>query len=368
MIIQYPESLEKWWVQFALQKLGCDSLHQKEHLLVKHIQDLSDRFTKERSTLLADYFLEPVNQAAYGLFYFPQTYVRASFVLRDILLRGWKPPQRCAILDIGAGMGSASLAIASQIPNSHITALDRSMPALSILKILARVQGQSVQIEAGDFRSWYRHNQNKYDLIVASFFLNESDSSGRDWTSFFEGLLADGGIVLVLEPSLRQTSESLESWRDELAQREDLHIWAPCLHRQECPLLRSGKYWCHEVRAWQPPQSLSFVNRRLYREVHVTKYSFLAFGKTAPERLTGFGMRLVSPVSKQKRALVFSGCCTDGTVRTFRVSDRSITQDQRTLIRKWERGDILLEENKGIPILESRGGFVVQNKIAHFMR
>jgi len=201
-------------------------------------------------------------------------------------------------------------------------------------------------------------------VIVASFSLSETNVTLNQWTDVFSKLLSDSGVALILEPSLKQTSESLEAWRNEIANNNGLHLWGPCLHRQACPLLREGKFWCHEVRYWEAPESLSFLNRHLYREVHVTKFSFLAFGKTPPVAIPEFAFRVISPISRQKGSFLFRGCGNDGFAHEFRVSGRSLEQEKRSLIQKWERGDILKYEAEGVQILESGRPFVVQQKIS----
>ena len=362
MEIAYPSSLENFWVQHTLRELGINALEEKQHLLEQHIQRLSDAFTKERNSLTKDYFNDPLAICTYGLFYFPQTYVRTLFAFRDLLMRGWRPPERCSILDLGAGMGAASLAIAAQIPGSPITAVDRSESSLSILKEAASIQRQTVEIHVDDAIHFCSTNRKRFDFIVASFSLSEMNVSSVEWTSVFGSMLTPQGIVLILEPSLQSTAEWLEQWRDQLSDANEFHIWAPCLHRQKCPLLQSGKYWCHEVRSWDPPQSLQFVNRRLYREVHITRFSFLAFGKAPPLQFPGLSMRMISPLSKQKRDYLLTGCANDGKAHSFRISGRNLRVENRRLIRKLERGDILVEEEKGILILESGLVFVVKNR------
>ena len=365
MELIYPQILEEWWTQFTLKELGCESLFDCARRVEKNIQTLSDAYTKQRE-FHTDLFKDQELLSAYGLFFFPQTYARTKFVFREILNRGWKSSGPVSILDLGSGAGAASFSIASEIENEvSITAVDRSKPALSVMqKIASECFQQNCEIHAYDIWNWASLQKKKYDVIVASFSLSETNVSLQQWTNTLVRLLNDTGIVLVLEPSLKETSENIELWRNEIAQKTPLYIWGPCLHREECPLLMEGKYWCHEVRSWKPPESLSFMNRRLYREIHITKFSFLAFGKSAPVPLSAFAFRLISPVAKRKNHLVFSGCATDGRKHNFEISGSSLNLQNRQLIRKWERGDILTDDEEGIQILASRSVYVVQNRFS----
>jgi 16S rRNA G966 N2-methylase RsmD len=343
--VDYPRTLEDWWINVALDLLGCNSLEEKEHQLVQTIQGLSDRFTKERSELSQDYFADPASLCAYGLFFFPQSYVRTQFVLQEIVSRGWNPTGPLSILDLGAGAGPASFSAVSLIDSARITAVDRSPAALSMMKRIASDCSSSwphleFEFHVDDLWRWIKAQDRKWDLILASFSLNESGFSFEQATAILANALTDHGMIIVIEPALRSTSESLEAWRDNIAQRGNLHIWGPCLHSDPCPLLKEGKFWCHEVRSWKSPVSLTFLNRHLYRQIHVLKFSFLAFGKETPQPVGSFSFRLISPVSKQKRKLIFTGCTSEGKKKEFRMNP-PLTEEERDQIRKWERGDVI---------------------------
>jgi ribosomal protein RSM22 (predicted rRNA methylase) len=361
----YPQVLEDWWTQFTLKQLHSDSLLDCVKSLEKSIQTLSDAYTKQRE-FKRDLFSDPELLSAYGLFFFPQTYSRIKFVFREILQRGWKSDGPVSILDLGSGAGAASFSVASEIRDRiSITAVDRSRLALSVMeKIASDCFQQNCDIHAEDIWTWATREKKKYDVIVVSFSLNETSVSHQQWTEMLIRLLKDTGIVIVVEPSLRKTSEKLESWRNEIGQNTPLYIWGPCLHHELCPLLEEGKYWCHEVRSWKPPESLSYMNRHLYREIHVLRFSFVAFGKAAPLPSLAFGFRLISPVSKRKRDFVFSGCATDGKKHNFRIPGRIMDRQNRQLIQKWERGDILTNDEEGIQILELGKVYVVQNRFS----
>jgi ribosomal protein RSM22 (predicted rRNA methylase) len=365
MELVYPQILEEWWTRFALKELGCESLFDCARSIEKNIQILSDAYTKQRE-FRTDLFKDQELLSAYGLFFFPQTYARTKFVFREILNRGWKSSDPVSILDLGSGAGAASFSIASEIENGiSITAVDRSKLALSVMqKIASDCFQQNCELHAHDIWNWVSRQKKKYDVIVASFSLSETKVSFQQWTDTLVRLLKDTGIVLIVEPSLKETSENLESWRNEIAQKTPLYIWGPCLHRDQCPLLMEGKFWCHEVRSWRPPDSLSFMNRHLYRKIHITKFSFLAFGKSAPAPFSRFAFRLISPITKRKKNFVFSGCATDGIKHDFQIAGRSLSVQDRHLIRKWERGDTLTDEEHGIHILESDNVYVVQNRVS----
>ena len=345
--VDYPQEMEEWWNQYALKYFGVASLHDCEHQLERNVQALSDQFTRERPKPLTDYFADPELLAAYGLFFFPQSYARTSMILQEILARGWKPDREVSVLDLGSGTGAAAFGVLSVLKNSSVAvhAVDRSAAALRVLQLIAsdcRMLWPSavISVERADMWEWMKKQERKYDLVIASFSVNESNLSMADPIQLLSRLLSDRGIAIIIEPALQATSEALERWRDEIAAKGDLHIWGPCLHSKSCPLLMEGKFWCHEVRSWEPPASLRFLNRHLYRQIHVLKYSFLAFGRKEPDTMSHSAFRLISPVSRRKRSLVFTGCSIDGTKKDFRISG-PLTEHERRFIHRWERGDIL---------------------------
>jgi ribosomal protein RSM22 (predicted rRNA methylase) len=343
----YPEPIEEWWIRQTLNHFGIESLQEREAQLERRIQSLSDLFTMDRSRLKKDYFSNPEYLLAYGLYFFPQTFVRISMILQEVLFRGWKSPQNLSILDLGCGPGAASFSAAFQFRETPatITAIDQSDGALAMMAKLSEdcavlwpfIKTTSVR---DDFWTWSSRAQKKWDLILLSFSLNESSFSITQATDLFANMLTDGGIAIIMEPALKDASETLEKWRDYLVRNSNLHLWGPCLHHQLCPLLQEGEFWCHEVRSWQPPESLRFLNRHLYRQIHQLKFSFLVFGKSEPEKPYSFSFRLISPVIKRKKSFLFTGCTMDGEKKDFCVSG-ALTNDERNSIKGWKRGDIV---------------------------
>ena len=344
----YPQLLEDWWINHAFRQLSCESLLDREAQLQRSIQELSDRFTTDRQWIAKDYFADEQSLCAYGLFFFPQSFVRAGLILQEILSKGWNPGVPLSILDLGSGAGAASFSVASKLGADApvtMTAIDHSHKALTVLQDLAADCSAlwpdlQCSVETADMRRWIQKQNRKWDLILASYSLNETEFSVESETELLVNLLTDSGLVIVIEPALKSSSEKLEAWRDRIAVRQDLHIWAPCLHSLSCPLLSEGQYWCHEVRSWLPPDSLTFFNRRLHRQIHVLKFSFLVFGKAGPAPLQSPSFRLISPVTRLKKSLLFTGCTSEGTKKDFRVMS-TLTEDESKHARNWKRGDIV---------------------------
>ena len=364
----YPQWLEKWWVERALRELNAPDLAAASARLESEIQRLSDLFTTERETRFGDYGRDEGLLLAYGLFFFPQTFVRSSFPVREAIEpRGWRPPgdgRAIRLLDLGSGLGGATLgtahALAGAFPGLSVEALavDQSTASLATLRELAKMQpdggGQlTLETARGDLRTWFaKENQGRrWDWIVASFsvgeaFFGQPTEAIDPWLHAALGHLTDNGLLLILEPALRETAERLEAARDRLARMPGRHIWAPCLHHGPCPLLAEGSHWCHEVRRQVPPESLAWLNRHLHRNIHDVKFSFLLVGNHAPKRPWESGdpaqtARLVTPLRIRKGRFFWGGCAADGLRHDYELQKRDVGQGAAGVLAETARGDIV---------------------------
>ena len=365
----YPHWLETWWVERALRNLGAPDLSAASARLESEIQRLSDLFTTERETRFGEYGRDEGLLLAYGLFFFPQTFARSGFPVREAIHpHGWRPsgggggPVR--LLDLGCGLGGATLgtahALAEAFPGLSIEALavDQSTASLDTLRELAAARPDgtgrlAVETARGDLRTWFakENGGRRWDWIVASFtvgeaFYGQPAAAMAPWIDAAMDSLADDGLLLILEPALRETAERLEAARDRLAGEMDRFIWAPCPHSGPCPLLAEGSHWCHEVRRWAPPESLVFLNRHLHRSIHDVKFSFLLTGNRAPRRPwegsdPARTARLVTPLRIRKGRYSWGGCAADGKRRDYEVQKRDTGEATAGVLAATARGDIV---------------------------
>jgi hypothetical protein len=162
------------------------------------------------------------------------------------------------------------------------------------------------------------------------------------WLKEVTRLLHRKGLLLILEPALKETSTRLERLRTD-ALALDLSIWGPCLHEGTCPLLEKGTYWCHDARRWHLPVQVQRINNYVQRTIWDLKHSFLALGMGEPRRFpAGVNhLRLTSGFTKHKGLLMAAGCAADASNPHYQISRRDLSpRDIRQLI-KIERGDIM---------------------------
>jgi ribosomal protein RSM22 (predicted rRNA methylase) len=96
----------------------------------------------------------------------------------------------------------------------------------------------------------------RFDLVVAAHLLNElfvdrepaervalRARRVRAWST----LLAPNGVLILIEPALRDTSRELLAVRDQVLATGSLHVLAPCFWTGPCPALALDRDWCHDA-------------------------------------------------------------------------------------------------------------------------
>ncbi len=362
---QYPQYLEAFWTQQAQDVLGPRSLTA----LREHVWALSTQFTAERPEHFSNYHRSAWTLLAYGLYFFPQSWVRLRYPLQELFeFRGWQPKlsgsaQGLKILDLGAGLGATGLSALAYLSGrgyAHVQlhAVDHSAQALEALEKLHRAcydtfwPGSQLKIyRESMLRVGPEHprlGKESFDLIILGFSLNESHAQAEfDDKLFFlkhlTQLLSPSGILLILEPALKETSEALQRLSAELIQKSNLFSWGPYLHQGPCPLLSKGDVWTHEVRTWRIPQKLQQLGTPLFKVLHELKFSFSALGKRGAPALSEMGhtLRLVAPPYETKSVYLLKGVAQDGQIHSYELQRRDAPRARMAFLKHLERGDFV---------------------------
>lgn len=360
----YPVGFERAWLDLAKETFGARTDFQTLDRLAPLASDLSDAFTVERQAGFKDYSASRDHWLAYGAYFFPQTYVRMSYVLQECLRSGWGPapdsgPVR--LLDLGAGTGAATaaatLALAGHSPDRpiHVLAIDASETALTLLRAFqerawSRAGHITLATRTGSIRgpqSLGVHGAKGWDLITVSFALNEvlesaAPDAAERWVREALSCLAPGGLLVMLEPALHAACERIERLRDAVSAQRLARIVAPCPHHQPCPMLALPDTWCHDVRRWRVPESVEYTNRKLQRNVHFLKYCFLALAadSTPPPDPRGISRsRIVAPLSDPRGRITTFGCAADGLIHPYEVQTRELKGEAKRAVLDLDRGE-----------------------------
>ena len=189
------------------------------------------------------YLADPILRAEYARDIAPRTEAALARVLVEVYgARGAALPGRA--LDLGAGTGAVGRVLRARFGESfEVVAVDRTAGP-GVVRANLAVELPAVPGGAG-----------KFDLVVAAHLLNElfvdhtpaervalRARRVRAWAT----LLAPNGLLILIEPALRETSRELLAVRDQVL-AAGLHVVAPCFWTGPCPALAHERDWCHDA-------------------------------------------------------------------------------------------------------------------------
>jgi hypothetical protein len=341
----FYRDLEQLIWQIATQVYGGHL--QERASIVSAIKELSALYTAERTGPLPPVPESPHHDLARLLFFTVADLPKVAYPLTELIgsghLAGRAAPME--ILDIGAGFGAQALGTIGLIdpPGSstvttegriELDAIDRDPRPLELLQ---RILGSCQEATGYGRRVSLRIRQHEiqpggsgkipldrsYDLILAGTLLNELDPA--DHLALTRGLLEalkPEGHLIVIEPSLRHTSRSLHTLRDELlASSEPPSVFAPCTHHDPCPALVNPKDWCHEHRACISPPELAALTGLTGLRRWGLKWSYLTLNRCGARPKLGKpgAWRVVSRPIKSKGKLELFLCGAAGRIRASRL-------------------------------------------------
>lgn len=182
-----------------------------------------------------------IDTLAYAIVRMPATYGAVSSALNYSL--EIDNPGIKTVLDVGAGMGTATWAIESTIDTvEKITCIEREPAMISFGKILMKdspsllAKTEWISCDMRDLRL-----SQKFDLVVASYAIGELSDTDRE--KVVEKLWSiTNKILLIVEPGTPLAFSNLRTARGQLI-GADAFVVAPCPHSDTCPLPDDD--WCH---------------------------------------------------------------------------------------------------------------------------
>lgn len=243
------------------------------------------------------------------------------------------------VLDLGAGLGTSTLGLATiakarGIEQIEVTAVERDAASLDVFRALARaghaaglVPPITIDERRLDLDERGLGGLPQADLVIAGLVLNElfSELEGEErldeaeaWLRALVGRLAPGGSAIVLEPALRAPTRTLQALRDRLVE----HVFAPCLRSGECPLSRRERDWCHAALPLDLPEPLAKLALASGLRATRLTYAYLTL-RADGRRLAGHGdpraLRIVGGPVESKGKTEWDGCGEVGLVRLRRL-------------------------------------------------
>lgn len=251
---------------------------------------------------------------AYLLWWWPQTYARTQAALRLAPM-----PRNPRILDVGSGPAPAAFAAVDAL-GGEATCFDVSEPALRE----ARALGLAHTVRELPAES--------FDLTLAANVLSELP----DPSALVRKLT---GVVVLIEPALRETGRALLQLRDGLLASGQFRALAPCLTQRSCPALLSPKDWCTLEARWEPPPFFSqLANATGLRADERLSFAglVLAAAAPAPEREVWRVVGEAPPEKGKKRIWV---CSDEGRVAAV-LLDKQVARENESFA-SLRRGDLV---------------------------
>jgi SAM-dependent methyltransferase len=265
----------------------------------------------ERTLVGTPYLRDEKLRAQYAAQIAPRTAVMLNKIL-DQQLPALRPRR---VLDLGAGTGIVGTTLHKRFEGVEVVAVDR-------------VSGPG--IIAADLSKAGPHAavKGRFDLIVAAHLLNEFTGLSstkrselvlgwmRDW-------LAPAGVLLLIEPALKDTSRALLSVRDHLT-AAGVFVVAPCLWQGPCPALASPHDWCHDSA---PRPSLPRAD-----------FSYLVLESQGQPQADPTLLRVVSDLKREKGRTRLFGCGPLGRSPLL-LQTRDVTPSNEAFLNL-DRGDM----------------------------
>jgi SAM-dependent methyltransferase len=277
--------------------------------------------TGARALVGTRYLADPELRREYAQEIAPRTGAALAKILAELYGGGATAPGRA--LDLGAGTGAAGAALRARFG--------------AALEVVAVDRVAAPGVVAADLEREAPVGLGRFDLVVAAHLLGELflgdppprrlDALARRVLAWTRDLLAPGGLVVLLEPALRETSRALLGVRDRLL-TAGLGVVAPCFWVGPCPALARERDWCHDavrVPAGRVPR---------------VDFSYLALRSVPVEAPPLDALRVVSDRLVEKGRLKVFACGASGRHAFVRL-DRDAASANAEL-DELERGDVAM--------------------------
>lgn len=258
----------------------------------------------ERALVGTAYLNDDKLRAQYAAEIAPRTAAMLQKIFEQHLPR--VTPHR--VLDLGAGTGIVGATLKQRFAGVEVVAIDR-VAAPGVIGFDLRKTGVPAGVNG------------RFDLVVAAHLLNEltdlqAPARASLVQTWLRQWLAPGGLLLLIEPALKETSRALLQVRDLLV-AQGFVIEAPCVWQGPCPALVDPKDWCHDSAA-RP--SLPRAD-----------YSFLAVRESGQVKPDATLLRVVSDLRREKGRSRLFACGAEGRV-PYVLQSRDVTPSNETFL------------------------------------
>lgn len=330
-MVRLPRGIE----EMVLAATGLADLnHQTKSRHSRALRRVRDEMRRLSQDFISGRPSESKHSDAYFLYNFPSNAAKTLHAIGGVVKHHpylFTAKNRYRMLDVGcgdaAGMVGSYYALkdTDRAVEFHFTGIDSSKRMLDRAKDTMRwctgqdssVKTRFLWMNAIDIRTvTYRK---KYDVILLINSLAEIARDGtlpRDFMGTLYGALDDNGLLVVIEPALKESARRLMTLRDDLARHKAMQILLPCLHESACPLwkVESRDEWCHQSVEWSVPEYLRIINEGLNREIDLLKFSSVVAVKSKVHQAIPDGFRVISRLLVEKGKARCFLCAEQGRI------------------------------------------------------
>lgn len=342
---EIPEDWRRHVEGVADRRLGAPT-----RPLADLVAEVSELYTRRRDEIAATRDGDALQ--ARLRFFLPRDVIKVLFPLDELRRADALPPGRTwRVLDLGCGVGTTTFGVSwfaklfDATDALDVRALDVGEGALRVFEEI-RPPGVPLRLETEVANLRARPELGEFDLVLMGLVLNELEDDEKLATvRWAANALAADGAMIILEPALREPTRALQRLRDVVASENDeLHVFAPCLHAEPCPMLGNDRDWCHEERPFELPDALARVARAAKLRTDRSTFSYLTLRKHPRPKTKA--MRVVSSRLKTKGKLELVVCHGDGQLEKLRRLDRHASE-ANAAFGEASRGDVLERSGGG---------------------
>jgi SAM-dependent methyltransferase len=300
-----------------LHKLSgpADALQTREfRSVVSAVQTLQMGLETGRDLVGQDYFSNNDLLGAYLLYQWPVRYQEGLCLINEVPFT----PKR--VLDLGSGPGAFSFA-ALKHGAKEVIAIDRNTRALELAAEVCGRYGFPLTIRKHDLKKTTFPVEGKFDLIIASYCLEELfpdtqrewPAAQKKWIDNLFNYLTPEGCLLLVESSLLPSNRRLLNLRDQLV-KEQVPVQAPCIWQGECPALQAKNSPCYAQRELDKPYLMKEIQRAAQINLGSLKMSYILFNHPkSTRRLPDDPLyRVISPPVESQTGKRYYLCGTAG--------------------------------------------------------
>lgn len=248
-------------------------------------------------------FLSDKERIAYILARLPSTYAACVDVLKKLPYDGGIT----AVLDLGCGPGTGTLACLAEGIGTSYTLMENDSSMLSYCRNMVSLHTQNIDFIQQNLVT--KTSYPKSDLVMLSYVLGEL-SPDEQRSVLAKAFDAAEKYLVIISPGTSILFESYLKWRQSLIEKGGI-ILAPCPSNKTCPMSTIPGRWCHFKARVNRTKELKYL-KDASMSFEDEPYSYLIISKNATNGPANESYRIIDHPEHRKGHSYFPLCTGDG--------------------------------------------------------